>query len=224
MIIRRSSEIVIVLLILLIIFPFWLLISVTIKINSPGSIFYKSKRVGKNGKNFNLFKFRTMHLSKSNTSLITSKKDNRIFLFGRLLRNSKIDETPQLLNILLGDMSFAGPRPEDPYFVNKYYLPIHEKTLTIRPGLYSTGTIYYYTHLEDSIDEFNPEKKYIEEILPIKLALDIYYINHKSLIYDIRLTTRTILAIFNKIFGLKLLNAPKELNLSNKYVHPMKYK
>ena len=165
-----------------------------------------------------------MHLSKSNTSLITSKKDNRIFLFGRLLRNSKIDETPQLLNILLGDMSFAGPRPEDPYFVNKYYLPIHEKTLTIRPGLYSTGTIYYYTHLEDSIDEFNPEKKYIEEILPIKLALDIYYINHKSLIYDIRLTTRTILAIFNKIFGLKLLNAPKELNLSNKYVHPMKYK
>jgi len=159
-----------------------------------------------------MYKFRTMHVDqRSFFSSITSKNDPRIFAFGSLLRRLKVDELPQLFNILKGEMAIIGPRPEDPNIVNKYYAPFHYETFDVLPGLASPGSIYYYTHCEAALKENDAEESYANQLLPIKLALDTVYAREASFVYDLRVILRASWAIVSMAFGKHHFRNPPEL-------------
>ena len=120
--------------------------AIGVKITSPGPIFYRAKRMGKDGMIYEMYKFRTMHIGADKLGAITAEKDKRVFPLGDILRRAKIDELPQLLNIMKGDMAIVGPRPEDPQIVQEYYTKEQWQTLNCMPGLASPGSIFNYTH------------------------------------------------------------------------------
>lgn len=193
--------------------PLMLIATIGILIASPGPIFYRSMRAGKDGKPFFLYKLRSMTPSTSGTgSSITKLNDPRVYPFGALLRKYKIDEFPQLINILKGDMSIVGPRPEDPGIVETYYTPRDWETLEVRPGLTSPGAIYFYTDLERRLEGDGSETAYAERILPEMLAVDHVFLEQESLWYDIRIVFRTALAILLTAFNPNISLRPPELD------------
>ena len=187
-----------------------------IVLSSRGPIFYRAQRVGLNGRVFTMFKLRTMHVRQpKNAGVITAREDARIFPLGRRLRRLKIDELPQLYNVLKGDMAIVGPRPRDPRIVNESYTPLHKETLQVLPGLTSPGSIFYLTHCEALLPPDDPNKMYVQDVLPIKLSLDIAYIRESpSLRYNLRIIARTVGAIL----GQKRL--PPEMRKSREHVQP----
>lgn len=190
--------------------PIFLIALVGILISDWGPVLFRAKRAGKNGKVLNVLKFRSMRVNTLMPSKITSKDDPRIFRFGKLIRLLKIDELPQLFNIIKGEMNIVGPRPEDLYIVENHYDDIMRESLKVNPGLASPGSLYNYTHLENSLDNENAENYYISEILPLKVRMDVIYVREKSLWYDIQLVFKTIVIIFQKFFGKKEFRLPKE--------------
>jgi lipopolysaccharide/colanic/teichoic acid biosynthesis glycosyltransferase len=159
-----------------------------------------------------MYKLRTMRVTKAGSGpVITAKDDGRIFPVGAWLRRAKIDELPQLLNILRGDMSIIGPRPEDPAIVSKYYSPSDLDVLRVKPGLASPGTLYSYTTLDDLIVSDDPERLYVERVLPAKLALDRQYVDRASLSYDLALIGRTVGILAAKLAGKRAFADPPEL-------------
>jgi len=205
--------------------PLFGVVAIGIFVSSPGSIFYRAHRMGINRKEFVMYKFRTMHVDQQwFPSLITAKEDPRVFRFGAWLRRSKIDELPQLINVLKGEMSIVGPRPEDPKIVQLYYTPEHLETLSVLPGLASPGSIYNYTHGEAMLDVSDAEECYVEKILPIKLALDIVYVREASFAYDLSIILRTILAILLNIIGRRYSSNPPEIKKIQGLIYSVKYK
>jgi len=194
---------------LLVLLPVFILTSIGIILSDGFPVFFKTKRVGKNLKLFFIYKFRSMYYY-SEGSMITMKNDKRIFLFGKFIRYTKIDEIPQLINILMGDMNIIGPRPEDPHIVDNYYDDIMMKTLKIKPGLSSPGTIYYYTDIENKLVGNDHEKKYLK-LLPLKLRIDLIYIRNRNMFYDLKLIFDTIYVILKKIIGLNNFPKRKEI-------------
>jgi lipopolysaccharide/colanic/teichoic acid biosynthesis glycosyltransferase len=172
--------------------PLLAAIAVGIRISDPGPVFYLADRVGVRGARFRMYKFRTMRVSAGPGSRITGATDPRVFAFGRWLRRLKLDELPQLLNIVRGEMAFVGPRPEDPWFVDRYYTGADRETLEVPPGLTSPGTLYYFTQAEASLDSADAEASYISGPLKVKLDLDRAYVREASAVYDLRLAFRTI--------------------------------
>jgi lipopolysaccharide/colanic/teichoic acid biosynthesis glycosyltransferase len=144
-------------------------------------------------------------------SAITANNDPRVFRLGWIIRNLKIDELPQLLNVLKGDMSIVGPRPEDPAIIQRYYAPAHFETLSVLPGLASPGSIYNYTHLQKQLTQAITEDTYVREVLPIKLALDTVYVRNSSVLYDLRIVVRTLYTIISIGLRRKSLLPPPEL-------------
>jgi lipopolysaccharide/colanic/teichoic acid biosynthesis glycosyltransferase len=210
--VRRLIDIVLSIIGLVVIVPVLALAAVGIFLSDPGPIFYRARRVGLNGRQFCLYKLRTMYINQGSFSnAITSQSDPRVFRFGAWLRRLKIDELPQLLNILKGDMSIIGPRPEDPTIVEKYYLPEHFETLSRLPGLASPGSIYNYTHGEEFLTGDEIERIYAERLLPIKLALDTVYIRDATIVYDMRLCIRALWAITCTALGKTQFSDPPEL-------------
>lgn len=186
-----------------------------ILISDFGPIIYKAKRAGKNGKVMDVLKFRSMRISKQKEqSKITSKNDSRIFGFGKFIRLTKIDELPQLFNILKGEMNIIGPRPEDLSIVKNYYDDLMMESLIVNPGLASPGSLYNYTHVEDILDEGNAEEIYIKEILPIKVKIDVVYVRNKSLLYDLSIVIKTCAIILKRSIGIKSFKLPKEYYLA----------
>jgi lipopolysaccharide/colanic/teichoic acid biosynthesis glycosyltransferase len=185
--------------------------AIGIFLSDRGPIFYRGKRAGYLGKPFYLLKFRSMRKAEVG-SKITSTNDARIFRFGKFIRSTKIDELPQLFNVLLGQMVIVGPRPEDIDIVENHYSIILKESLLVPPGLSSPGSLYNYTHLENNIMHDNSELYYLENIMPIKVALDVVYARNKSLFYDLNIIMRTIRVIFSKILGETTFSDPKELN------------
>lgn len=185
----------------------WIIIAIVIKIQSPGPAIYKPVRVGKNGKPFTLYKFRSMRVDSGAIHATTLRGDSRIFPFGAFLRKTKLDETPQLLNILKGDMSVIGPRPEDLDNAKEMYTGMYAKILEVKPGLSSVASLYDYTHGE----KYESEELYNKEFLPKKLDLEVYYVEHRSFIYDIRLIVRTVKIIAQIACGKDNFDEPKEL-------------
>lgn len=181
--------------VLLVLLPVWLVIALLIAMESKGGVFYKQVRVGKDNKDFFLYKFRTMRVGSDKKGLLTvGERDNRITRVGYFLRKYKIDEFPQLLNVIKGDMSIVGPRPE----VRKYvdlYTPEQMKVLSVRPGLTDLASIKYVHENEVLAASYNPEQTYIDEVMPAKLDLNLQYIATQSLMGDIRLIFNTFLAI-----------------------------
>lgn len=196
MFVKRLFDVVSSLLVLLFCWPIFLGVALAIAIDSRGGVFYKQTRVGKNGVLFGLLKFRTMRVGSDKTGQLTvGEKDNRITGVGYILRKTKLDEIPQLLNILLGDMSVVGPRPEVPKYV-AYYNAEQRQVLSVKPGLTDYASIEYLKENELLAKSNDPEKTYIEEIMPAKLVLNLKYIREQSLLVDLKIIVNTILKIF----------------------------
>lgn len=177
-------------------FPFLIIIAAIIVIDSKGGVFFLQDRVGKNGKVFKIIKFRTMTVGSDKKSLLTiGQKDSRITRVGYFLRKFKIDEIPQLINVLKGDMSFVGPRPE----VEKYVALYNEeqlKVLTVRPGITDFASIQYKDESTLLANADDPETFYVSEVMPAKLKLNFYYINNRNFMLDVKIIFKTILEIF----------------------------
>jgi lipopolysaccharide/colanic/teichoic acid biosynthesis glycosyltransferase len=180
---------------LILISPFFLFIAIWIKLDSPGPFFFVQKRVGKGQKLFSLFKFRTMKTNAHKKGLLTVGKDPRITPSGHFLRKYKLDELPQLLNVLIGDMSLVGPRPEVRKFVNQY-TDDQIKLLQVRPGITDPASIYYSSENEILANSSDPKKTYIHEILPNKLELSSTYAFNPSLKSYFKYIFLTIKKIF----------------------------
>ena len=176
--------------------PLFLLISILIKLDSPGPVFFRQERVGRFGKIFRILKFRTMCLdAEAKGHQITVGADPRITKFGHLLRKIKIDELPQLFNVIVGDMSLVGPRPEVPRYVDLYPAMLRELVLSVPPGITDYASVEFRdesTILGLAVD---PEKAYIEEVLPVKLHHYQRYIAERSLWVDLKLIMNTVKAI-----------------------------
>ncbi len=180
---------------LLLLSPLFVLVALGIKLNSSGPVFYRAQRVGKDGDLFRLLKFRSMVSGADKKGPgITVSGDARITSVGRFLRRTKIDELPQLLNVLLGDMSLVGPRPEDPRYVAQY-TPEQRQALRVRPGITSAASLAY-RHEEQMLAGADWEETYRTQVLPAKLAIDLDYLAHRTLLSDLRLILDTIFAMF----------------------------
>jgi len=180
---------------LLVLWPVLLLIAAAIKIDDPGPVFYRQVRVGRNGKEFRIFKFRTMVVDADKKGLsITVGRDSRITRVGALLRKSKLDELAQLINVFTGEMSFVGPRPEVPRYV-RLYTPYQRQVLLVRPGITDYASIAYRNENDLLEGADDPEKMYIEQIMPDKIELNMKYLREISPAADIRLIFKTIAAV-----------------------------
>ncbi|MGV8150031.1 MAG: sugar transferase [Alkaliphilus sp.] len=175
--------------------PILLVISIIIKLDSKGPVFFRQVRVGKDGKEFEIFKFRTMVVDAEKKGMqITVGRDSRITKYGHFLRKTKLDELPQLINVLIGDMSFVGPRPEVPKYVAMYD-ESQRKILKVRPGITDLASIEYRDENTLLAQSETPEETYIEEIMPRKIELNIKYIKNLSVTYDIGLILRTFYVV-----------------------------
>jgi len=209
LLVKRIFDIVAALSALIVLSPILLLAAVAIKTTSRGPIIYKANRVGVGGRIFAMYKFRTMRdlkelpegQDKRTARLITAGRDPRIFRVGSILRKLKIDELPQLVNIITGDMSVVGPRPEDPKIVRTYYSEDEHEVFQVRPGLSSPGTLYDYLVGEERVHGLDPERSYAEKVLPKKLALERYYVRNMSFQYDLAIIIKTISFIIKKVWG-----------------------
>ena len=180
---------------LLVIWPVLLLIAAAIKIDDPGPVFYRQVRVGKNGREFRIYKFRTMVVDADKKGLaITIGRDRRITRVGAFLRKTKLDELAQLINVFTGEMSFVGPRPEVPKYVNMY-TPYQRQVLLVQPGITDYASIAYRNENDLLEGAEDPEKMYIETIMPDKIELNMKYLHEISPIADIRLILSTIAAV-----------------------------
>ena len=167
---------------LIVLFPLFLVIALIITLDSKGGVFYKQTRVGKGGKDFKLFKFRSMAVDSDKKGLLTvGGNDSRITKPGYFIRKYKIDELPQLINVFIGDMSLVGPRPEVRKYVDLYNQE-QQKVLSVKPGITDFASIEFINENEVLGISENPEKTYIEEVMPIKLKLNLKYIEEKLLI------------------------------------------
>jgi lipopolysaccharide/colanic/teichoic acid biosynthesis glycosyltransferase len=180
---------------LIVLSPLLLLISILIKLDSPGPVFYCPARVGRYGRQFRLYKFRTMvrHADRSGPG-ITIAEDSRITTIGKMLRRTKADEFPQFVNVLKGEMSLVGPRPEDPGYVARYSAE-QRRVLTRRPGMTSAASLRY-RHEEKMLAGPNWEQHYVEQIMADKIAIELEYMERRSLWTDLRLILLTFAAFF----------------------------
>ena len=195
---KRLLDIIVASIALLILFPFMLIICLCIVLESKGGLFYKQKRVGKNKKLFNLYKFRSMKKNADKEGLLTvGGKDPRVTRVGYFLRKSKMDELPQLIIIIKGDMSIVGPRPEVPKYV-ALYDENQQRVLTVRPGLTDLASIKYIDENALLEKAENPEEFYIQKIMPDKLHLNLEYIDNKSFAKDFRIIFQTLIRLFNR--------------------------
>ena len=175
--------------------PLYLIIAALIKIYSPGPIIYSQKRVGRYGNLFRLYKFRTMvdKADQIGTS-VTTGEDPRITKIGRIMRKTKVDELPQLFNVLKGDMSFVGPRPDVPEIIN-LYSPEMKRILEVRPGITSNATL----HLRNEEDLLSlaedPDRAYKEVFVPAKVSLAMAHVKRKSFLFDLGILIKTIWAL-----------------------------
>ena len=191
----RLLDIVLSLLGLLFLLPIMVILAVWIKFDSQGSIFFRQIRVGKDGRDFRIYKFRTMIVNAEKMGIITiGERDPRITNSGYFLRKYKLDELPQLINVLKGEMSFVGPRPEVRKYVEMYNQE-QLKILTVKPGITDYASIEYINEDEILGKSFNPEKTYIEEIMPQKIKYNMKYINNKTVIEYFKIIFLTIIKI-----------------------------
>lgn len=192
---KRISDVLASVCVLILLLPLFLIIAIWILMDSPGGVFYKQIRVGLNGREFKLFKFRSMCAGADKKGQITIGNDSRVTKSGQFIRKFKIDEFPQLINIIVGDMSVVGPRPEVPKYV-QLYDDDQNRVLSVRPGLTDFATIEYIDEQEQLGQSSEPEKLYINTIMPEKLELNLKYIDSRSFNTDLKIIFKTISSIF----------------------------
>jgi lipopolysaccharide/colanic/teichoic acid biosynthesis glycosyltransferase len=181
---------------LLILLPLLLLLAVWIKLDSSGPVLFRQERVGRFGRPFFIHKFRSMRVEAG--PLITVGEDPRITRSGRFLRAAKLDELPQLWDVLRGAMSLVGPRPEVPRYVALYPADLRERVLSVRPGITDPASLAFSREAELLAAAADPEREYVEVILPAKLRLSAEYAAQASLSSDLRLICRTLRRLFER--------------------------
>lgn len=193
---KRLFDIIFSLIILVLFMPFGLIISLLILLSGKGGVFYIQERVGKNGKPFGLLKFRTMRKDADKFGKLTvGMRDPRITKIGYYLRKSKLDEFPQFINVLKGEMSVVGPRPEVKEYTD-LYTDEQRKVLTVKPGITDFASLEYYRENELLGKSDDPRQTYIEEIMPEKIKLNLKYIESQGLGTDLKIIGRTFLKMF----------------------------
>jgi len=181
---------------LVLLLPLFGIIACWIKMDSPGPVFFRQKRVGRHGRPFYVLKFRTMvQDAEKKGAKITVGGDSRITRSGRILRKYKLDELPQLINVLKGEMSLVGPRPEVPEYVSHYPEKTREIVLSVPPGITDYASLEFRNENELLARAADPQGVYLNEILPKKLDYYVRYVRNRSLLVDFSLIVRTILAI-----------------------------
>ena len=188
---KRISDVVASVMVLIILSPLFFVISIWILLDSKGGVFYRQVRVGKNQKEFGLYKFRSMKVDADKSGQLTIGEDNRITKSGKFIRKYKIDEFPQLLNIIFGQMSVVGPRPEVPKYVAMYTAE-QLKVLDVLPGLTDYASIEYFNEQEVLGKSTDPEKTYINEVMPHKLKLNLKYVKDVSFKTDTKIIFKTL--------------------------------
>ncbi len=194
---RRVADVVFSGLLLVLLLPLFAIVALAIRVDSPGPVFYRAVRVGRGGREFRMLKFRSMVADADRRGpAVSGTADGRVTSIGRLLRKTKLDELPQLINVLAGTMTLIGPRAESPVFV-RYYTQAELALFDVRPGMTGPGqlefTVSQATEL-DGIDD--PDRHYVEHQLHDKLALDLEYVRHRSLGRDVAAVVATLRVIF----------------------------
>jgi lipopolysaccharide/colanic/teichoic acid biosynthesis glycosyltransferase len=194
---KRALDIVLALIILVLFLPFGLLISLLILVESEGGVFYKQERIGLNGKSFSLLKFRSMRPNADQLGQLTvGERDPRVTNIGHFIRRYKLDEFPQFINVLIGEMSIIGPRPEVKKYVDLY--TIEQRTiLNVKPGITDYASIEYFDESRLLGESENPEQTYIQEIMPAKLILNKKYLDNPTVFHDLKIMWLT----FKKIIS-----------------------
>ena len=206
-VIKRILDIVLCSLALIVLSPLFLLTAAAIKISSPGPVFYYSDRTGKDHRRFHFYKFRSMHVTDADKGLFVADED-RLFTVGKIIRRLKIDELPQLVNVIKGDMSIVGPRPMPWNSVDSIYGGVYRKVLAVRPGLTSAASLYDYT----VGDTYTDDKAYQREVLPVKQKLELLYVEKQSFAYDCSLVWRTVKTILQVLAGKQVFDDQTELS------------
>lgn len=195
MLVKRCFDVLVSVILLIVLLPFFLVISVCIKCTSPGPIFFRQVRVTKYDKKFKIFKFRTMVDGADKMgSQVTTEQDSRVTSVGKFLRKVRLDEIPQLINILIGDMTFVGTRPEVPKYVDQY-TPEMMATLLLPAGVTSLASISFKDEEKLLTDVDNVDEVYMNEVLPQKMKFNLEYITKFSFFYDIKLMIKTAIAV-----------------------------
>ena len=189
---KRLFDLIICLPAVFLLLPVFILIAIWIKIDSHGPVFYLQERIGLNRIPFRIFKFRTMRINADQQGLLTvGGRDPRVTASGYYLRKFKLDELPQLINVVIGNMSLVGPRPEVKKYVD-LYSQTQMKVLTVKPGITDYASIEYADENELLARSADPEKTYIEEVMPAKLQLNLKYIEEQGVLTDLRIIFQTI--------------------------------
>jgi lipopolysaccharide/colanic/teichoic acid biosynthesis glycosyltransferase len=194
---KRAFDFIAAVIGFVILLPLFVILWLWVVFDSPGGGFYRQVRVGKSGKDFGLWKFRTMHVNADKKGLLTvGGRDPRVTKAGYYLRKYKLDELPQLINVLVGDMSLVGPRPEVRKYVSMYTKD-QLSVLDVRPGITDYASIEYMDENELLAKSDHPEETYIKEIMPAKLRLNVKYIQERSFVGDVGIIIRTVSKILN---------------------------
>jgi len=195
---KRIFDLALALFLIILLSPLLIIIAIAVELDSKGTIFYLQERIGLNGKPFKIFKFRTMVPNAEKQGLLTiGKHDARITRVGKVLRDYKLDELPQLFNVVISDMSIVGPRPEVKKYV-ELYTPEQKRVLSVQPGITDYASIKYVNESELLHKFDNPEQAYISEIMPHKLKLNLDYIDNRSFKTDVSIIFATIVHIIKK--------------------------
>lgn len=199
---KRLFDIVFAALALLLLCPLLLAVALWVRLDSPGPALFRQQRVGRGGRPFHIYKFRTMRAdAEAAGPQITVGADARITRAGAWLRHAKVDELPQFLNVLRGDMSVVGPRPEVPRYVALYPSDVRETVLGVRPGITDLASIAFRDEGSLLARSADPERTYVEQVLPAKLLYAQRYVRTRSLWLDLRIIAWTILAVLGRPDG-----------------------
>ena len=193
---KRLFDVLVAACALLLASPLMIAIALAVRLESRGPAWFRQDRVGRGGKLFTILKFRSMYFAPTERGPpLTAANDRRVTAVGSFLRRTKLDELPQLINVLKGDMSMVGPRPEVPRYVDMYPAELRQAILSVRPGITDEASIEFRN--EDRVlgDSADAEKTYIEEIMPRKLDLYARYANHHTFLGDLRILRRTLMAV-----------------------------
>lgn len=201
---RRAADLLVAVVALTLLSPLLVLTCLAILLGSPGNPFYGGWRTGINGKRFRMWKFRTMVTGADRLGgSITAPHDSRITTVGRFLRATKIDELPQFFNLLVGDLTLVGPRPEDPRIV-ELYTPEQRETLKVKPGITGPGQLYYTTDQADRIPEgAKAEEYYADHLLGEKLRIDLEYLKQRTMMSDCRVVFQTVRVMAKSLTNLR---------------------
>lgn len=192
---KRALDLVIALFGLILLSPLLIAIAIWVKVSSPGPILYAGARIGKDGVPFRMLKFRTMVVNADKIGgSSTTADDARLTSAGRFLRRFKLDELPQLINVLRGDMSFVGPRPQVEWAV-KLYTPEERRLLSVRPGITDFASLRFRNEGEILRGSTDPDRDYLEKIAPHKIRLGLYYVRHYSFFVDAKILAATLLSL-----------------------------